>query len=124
MDRFGTVFAPTLQLGHGDEAVETLWWSSSPCPPGASFNWATAMKPWRRFTLEFTKPAQPELQLGHGDEAVETSGSNPHSLYIAWLQLGHGDEAVETWASREERAIGWKLQLGHGDEAVETGTAQ
>ncbi len=37
-----------LQLGHGDEAVETknTGWTASTTIP--RFNWATAMKPWRR----------------------------------------------------------------------------
>ncbi len=61
-----------LQLGHGDEAVETKQ---------RRFEWSPDWYP---------------LQLGHGDEAVETwEAANSSSCAIV-LQLGHGDEAVET----------------------------
>ena len=38
-----------LQLGHGDEAVETRRGARCPATANRSFNWATAMKPWRRY---------------------------------------------------------------------------
>ncbi len=61
-----------LQLGHGDEAVETVYyWDGNA--------WI------------------PLLQLGHGDEAVETAAMlEKRTSRLEQLQLGHGDEAVET----------------------------
>ena len=117
-----------LQLGHGDEAVETLQGNMVLSPNILSFNWATAMKPWRRALHRLKVLAGcAVLQLGHGDEAVET----PMRLTINQtihlvLQLGHGDEAVETgWAGTCSSPCSFlRLQLGHGDEAVETSLAQ
>ena len=61
-----------LQLGHGDEAVET--YPSVPFRSAHShcFNWATAMKPWRHSISTGRGRQVVRLQLGHGDEAVET----------------------------------------------------
>ena len=87
-----------LQLGHGDEAVETRCtdnfihillgcfnWATAMkpwrppvdvsccCLIFTGFNWATAMKPWRRDNQYWVMVRSLVLQLGHGDEAVETS---------------------------------------------------
>ena len=119
---FASQRVPTLQFGHGGEAVETM----------SEVAHITAR------TLV--------LQFGHGGEAVETSSTGTSQL--AWteqLQFGHGGEAVET-RTRERLNIGtrwrfnsatavkpWRrfrrdwgvwgrsqLQFGHGGEAVET----
>ncbi len=42
------------------------------CPKRCSFNWATAMKPWRHHVRHLARLPKGLLQLGHGDEAVET----------------------------------------------------
>ncbi len=64
-----------LQLGHGDEAVET------------------GKAGWKKTTNAL-------LQLGHGDEAVETHAAGLLVQAALVLQLGHGDEAVETLLHR------------------------
>ncbi len=68
------VISPTLmlQLGHGDEAVETLLLPWNYHQSFNRFNWATAMKPWRRASVMELLDQLDRLQLGHGDEAVET----------------------------------------------------
>ena len=66
-----------LQLGHGDEAVET------PVVEDQDANLVAL------------------LQLGHGDEAVETNHPVDDTGRESLLQLGHGDEAVETLPQNE-----------------------
>ena len=134
---------PSLQWGHGDEAVEES-------------------------EVQTDVKDSSELQWGHGDEAVEEDEAHHATAASYQLQWGHGDEAVEEargwvilvcdrhrfngatamkpWKSRSARSSGlrrasfngatamkpWKrngsapigqrwyaLQWGHGDEAVE-----
>ena len=118
----------TLQLGHGDEAVDDeesrvvdhqeckrFNWATgmkpwmtpaSPARDGGQvrFNWATGMKPW--MTPARTAPLSLRfmLQLGHGDEAVDDQPVDRQGKIGAiGLQLGHGDEAVDDDHSRAER---------------------
>ena len=85
---------PSLQWGHGDEAVEEGGASARTQIP-CRFNGATAMKPWKSRSIDFIYKRRPRLQWGHGDEAVEelSDMEDGHRWYV--LQWGHGDEAVE-----------------------------
>ena len=133
-----------LQLGHGDEAVETAivgglgdktsagfnWatamkpWRHRPKAPsisaGERFNWATAMKPWRLLPNYGENWSNYLLQLGHGDEAVETrwrSTSSNSGWRFNWAT------AMKPWRltmARDAKGMAQPLQLGHGDEVVET----
>ena len=71
----GELVGGLLQLGHGDEAVETSNCHASILGRLLSFNWATAMKPWRQYRVQSELSVVDTLQLGHGDEAVETDSS-------------------------------------------------
>src|SRR5208282_3554309 len=83
------------------------------------FNGATAMKPWKRWTLATVGGTRRLLQWGHGDEAVEESAPRGKPWPPLALQWGHGDEAVEEPTTLAKCEPTQKLQWGHGDEAVE-----
>ena len=138
-----TVDSSMLQWGHGDEAVEEARRSAWRLRRSPGFNGATAMKPWKRASVDGChgtwRPLQwghgdeaveeeiawpvarreHELQWGHGDEAVEETGIGLGLADISTLQWGHGDEAVEELPTRRSHRLVAVLQWGHGDEAVE-----
>ena len=114
-----------LQWGHGDEAVEEATqprrvraveasfngatamkpWkrvaACRACSGRGCFNGATAMKPWKRIDLEAVARCMKELQWGHGDEAVEefflAMGATPGLLGF------NGATAMKPWKRSTSR---------------------
>src|SRR5208282_4268700 len=72
-------------------------------PRAASFNGATAMKPWKRIAVLKAAEDQIWLQWGHGDEAVEENRIQDSAESFYLLQWGHGDEAVEESQSQRRK---------------------
>ncbi len=138
-----------LQLGHGSKAVETTAWCSGTRRHPASFNWATARRPWKRHGESVRDAHDYLLQLGHGSKAVETGrGGGPpvvrQPASIGPRLEGRGNrrrpsvrllgEQVASIGPRLEGRGNSKyrvalrdwlgaLQLGHGSKAVEMAEA-
>ena len=72
MAKFCRAYFTSLQCGHGSDAVETPLAGHESLPAVQGFNAATAVTPWRHWTVEAIKADLRTLQCGHGSDAVET----------------------------------------------------
>ncbi len=70
---FRAISRDGLQCGHGLSAVENGTPTSAARVPGASFNAATASRPWRTPVATWCQTAPDTLQCGHGLSAVENN---------------------------------------------------
>ncbi len=86
---------PTLQFGHGCDAVEIPPVYNPPENSIPGFNSATAVMPWRCPSRSCPKWLDAALQFGHGCDAVEIWYITEPQLNVLQLQFGHGCDAVE-----------------------------